>query len=137
MGRIIESDGLRWVSPVLLGWVLAAWPAVASGQEGAPSPLAVPLRVIPPSPGVSQDLFERLGKMEERLDWVTKQNEGLLRENKVLAEKVGTAFRTTSNPGPQDATSPLFGTAPTGGTAAPSGDAGSGLFSPADPGAVS
>src|SRR6266852_3788737 len=120
MSRITEPGRFPWMSLALLGWMLAAWPAVASGQEEAPlPPLTVPLRVVPPSSasGASQELLERLGKMEERLDRVTKQNEDLWRENKVLAEKVG-----------------LFGTAPTGVTAAPPGDAGTGLFSPTDSG---
>jgi phosphate-selective porin OprO/OprP len=73
---------------VLLGWVLAVWPAIALGQEGVPlSPLTAPPWTVPPFPGACQELLERLGKMEERLDWLTKQNEDLLRENKLLAKK--------------------------------------------------
>jgi hypothetical protein len=50
----------------------------------------LPPLTVPPSAGISQQLLDRLGKMEKRLDWVTKQNEDLLRENKVLAEKLET-----------------------------------------------
>src|SRR4051794_8437692 len=95
-----ESGRFRWMSLVPLGWVLAAWPAVARGQEGNPlPPLTAPPRVVPPA--LSQELLERLGKMEERLDRLTKQNEGLLRENRVLAERVEAPFHQISTPGPQ------------------------------------
>jgi phosphate-selective porin OprO and OprP len=88
MSRITGPARFRWTSLVLLGWLLAARPAVALGQEALLlPPLTVPPQPAPPSPGASRDLVERLGKLEERLDWVTKQNEGLLRENKGLADK--------------------------------------------------
>jgi phosphate-selective porin OprO/OprP len=69
---------------MMLGWMLAAWPAIARGQGG----VALPPPTVPPPADASQQLLERLGKMEERLDWVMKQNEDLLRENKALAAKV-------------------------------------------------
>ncbi|HTU16922.1 MAG TPA: porin [Gemmataceae bacterium] len=77
----------HWMS-LMLGWMLAAWPAIALGQEEAPfpPPTASP-QSAPPSLDAYQKLVERLGKMEERVDWVTKQNEDLLRKNKLLAEK--------------------------------------------------
>jgi phosphate-selective porin OprO and OprP len=136
MSRRAQSGRSRWMSLVLLGGTLAAWPAVALGQEGAPLPPTTPVREIPPSPCASQELLERLGKMEERLDWLTKQNEGLLRQNQMLAEKVGVPFRNISDPGPQGViTSAPSGTALTGVTAP--GDVGTGLFSSAGPGATS
>jgi phosphate-selective porin OprO/OprP len=70
------------MSLVLLGWLFTAWPAVA-GQDAAPLPPSTP---VPPT--LSQELLERLGKMEERLDQVTKQNEALWRENQLLGEQV-------------------------------------------------
>jgi phosphate-selective porin OprO and OprP len=80
MTRRAQSGQFRWMSLMLLGWLLAAWPAVALGQEAAPlPPLTTPTTPVP------QDLLERLGKMEERLDQVTKQNEALWRENQRLA----------------------------------------------------
>ena len=49
------------MSLVLLGWTLAAWPAVALGQEGAPlPPVTAPPRVVLLSPGAAQELLERL-----------------------------------------------------------------------------
>src|SRR5262245_42022773 len=87
MSRPTEFGRFRWIS-LMLGWVLATWPATALGQEGAPLPLQTAYPgTIPPFPSASQELFERLGKMEECLDWLTKQNEDLLRENKLLAKK--------------------------------------------------
>jgi hypothetical protein len=88
MPRKARSGPLRWISLVLLGWLLAAWPAVALGQEGAPLPPSTsPPTSVPPS--LSEELLKRLGKLEERLDQVMKQNEALGRENQMLSEQVG------------------------------------------------
>lgn len=88
MSPTTKTARFRWMTPVLLGWLLAAWPVVALGQEGTPlpPPTALP-RSVPPSLYAYQELVERLGKMEACVDWVMKQNEALLRENKLLAEK--------------------------------------------------
>jgi phosphate-selective porin OprO/OprP len=75
------------MSLVLLGWLLAAWAAVALGQESPPLPRPADLPM--PIASSPQELLERLGKMEERLDRLTKQNEALSRENQTLAEQVG------------------------------------------------
>ena len=82
MTRIIDSGRIRWISMVLLGWTLAGHCTDAMGQEGSP-PVA-PDDPIPPT-AVStsepqQELLDRLRKMEQRLDQVTKQNEELSRE---------------------------------------------------------
>jgi phosphate-selective porin OprO/OprP len=124
------------MSLALLGWMLAAWPAVALGQEGAPfSPRTAPTQVVLPSLDASQELRERLDKMEERLDWLTKQNEGLVRENKVLAEMAASPFRKINNPGPPGViVGAQSGTASTGLTAPE--DAGTGGFGSAGAGAA-
>lgn len=84
------SDRFRWISLMLLGTLLAAWPAVALGQTASPlpSPADPPM---PLSPSLSQELLDRLGKMEGRLDQLdqlTKQNEALWRENQTLSGQV-------------------------------------------------
>ena len=82
MMRIIDSGRLRWISMVILGWMLADWPAGAMGQEGSP-PVppadALPRAAVSPS-DAHQELLDRLLKMEQRLDQVTKRNEELSRE---------------------------------------------------------
>jgi phosphate-selective porin OprO and OprP len=79
---------LRGMSLILLGWTLSAWPLFAQVQEGpALPPSTPPQRSVPSSFVASEDIIERLGKMEERLNRVTKQNEDLLHENRVLAEQ--------------------------------------------------
>jgi phosphate-selective porin OprO/OprP len=67
---------------VILGWTLAGWHAGAIGQEGSPPvPPVDPLPRAAVSPaGPQQDLLDRLRKMEDRLDQVTKRNEELTRE---------------------------------------------------------
>src|SRR5580658_5468491 len=92
----------RWMYLVLLGWMLAGMPAVILGQEGNPLPfVTAPHQTVSPSACSTQELLERLRKIEERLDQVSKQNENLLRENKVLAVKAEAPFGTSNNPGPQ------------------------------------
>jgi phosphate-selective porin OprO and OprP len=82
MVRIIESGRLRWVSMAIIGWTLAGWYACAMGQEGSPSvPQASALPRVAVSPSdAHQELLDRLLKMEQRLDQVTKRNEELSRE---------------------------------------------------------
>jgi len=69
-----------------LVWTLAGWCAGAWGQGVSPS--IPPIDALPPtavSPSDSQkELLDRLGKMEQRLDQVTKQNEDLSREVREL-----------------------------------------------------
>jgi hypothetical protein len=73
---------------VILGGLLAAWPAGAVGQEGAPLP---PITDSPwevtASSSAPREVLDRLRKLEQCLDRVTKQNEDLARENKTLAEQ--------------------------------------------------
>ncbi|HEX4588800.1 MAG TPA: hypothetical protein VH120_02645, partial [Gemmataceae bacterium] len=71
---------------VVLGWMAAHLSAPA--QECAPSlPLAVPVKPVSPTGADSEELFHRLSKMEQRLDWLMQQNDALLRENRVLTDK--------------------------------------------------
>jgi phosphate-selective porin OprO/OprP len=125
MSPATKPSKFPWVSLALLGWLLGAGAGVALGQQEGPlPPKADSVRVVLPSSGDSPDILERLGKMEERLDSLTRQNGGLLRENQALAEKAAA--------GRQDATaSPLLGPAPTVMTA-PEG-AGAGLSDPEGP----
>ncbi len=65
-----------------LAWTLAGWCAGAMGQGGSPPipPVdALPSTAVSPS-NVQQELLDRLRRMEERLDQVTKQNEELLQQ---------------------------------------------------------
>jgi phosphate-selective porin OprO/OprP len=82
MTRTIESSRARWISTMTLVWTLAGWCAGAMGQGGS-SPVP-PIDALPPtavSPSDSQRaLLDRLRRMEQRLDQVTKQNEELSRE---------------------------------------------------------
>src|ERR1700687_3280939 len=81
--RRAPSGRFRGMSLMLLGCLLAAWPAVALGQQEAPAPPST-TAPTPAPPVLSPELFERLGKMEERLDRLSKQNESLRRENHML-----------------------------------------------------
>ncbi len=82
MTRSIESVGPRWISLVIVGWMLAGLHQGAKGQEGSPPvpPVAtLPRTAVSPS-NPQQELLDRLRRMEERLDQVTKQNDELSRE---------------------------------------------------------
>ena len=82
MIRTIDSGRLRWISIVALGWMIGDWPSGAMGQEGSPSvpqASALPRAAVSPS-DAHQELLDRLLKMEQRLDQVTKRNEELSRE---------------------------------------------------------
>ena len=82
MTRIIGSSRARWISMMTVVWTLAGWCAGAMGQGESPS--IPPIDAPPPtavSPSDSQrELLDRLSRMEQRLDQVTKQNEELSRE---------------------------------------------------------
>jgi phosphate-selective porin OprO and OprP len=84
--RVIESGRLRWISMIVVGSTFAGWHAGAVAQEG--SPLVPPIDALPStavSPSDSQrELLDRLRRMEERLDQVTKQNEELSQEVREL-----------------------------------------------------
>src|SRR5262249_31813995 len=82
MMRIIGPGRIRWISLVILGWTLAGRSAGAMGQEGSPPvPTGDPLPREAVSPSDPQrELLDRLRRMEERLNQVTKQNEELSRE---------------------------------------------------------
>src|SRR5947209_3375797 len=87
MSRRTDSERFGRMCLVLLGWMLAAWPAVALGQEELTlPPLAARSTAVPPLPGASQELLQRLGKLEERLDALTKQNEARSCENQMPAK---------------------------------------------------
>jgi phosphate-selective porin OprO/OprP len=77
---------------VLLGGMVATWSAPVVAQ-------------VPPAGADSQQFVERLGKMEQRLDWLTQQNNALLQENKLLTEKLGISFPNVGNASPQGITS--------------------------------
>jgi phosphate-selective porin OprO/OprP len=84
--------------------VLAAWlPTAAAQESGAPN--RPPLPSPAPNPGsmplAADALLERLRKVEERLDQVTKQNEDLAQENSVLAGQVQELSRRIGNSRPQ------------------------------------
>src|SRR4051794_28722060 len=83
---VLEAARSRGTSMVILGWMLAAWPAGALGQEVPPwvPPATAPSERIVPAADGHQDILDRLRKMEQRLDGVTKQNQDLLRENATL-----------------------------------------------------
>ena len=76
MTRIIGSCKLRWISMVIVGWMLAGWCTDAPGQDGSSS--VPPVDALPRD--AQQELFDRLLKMEQRLEQVTKRNEELSRE---------------------------------------------------------
>ena len=101
--RIMESGRFRWMSLVILGGMLAGWPAGALGQEGSAAvpPTTNPRPEAAPSSDAYRELLDRLSKMEQRLDQVTKQNGDLSRENKGLAEQVHELSRQISIPGRQ------------------------------------
>jgi phosphate-selective porin OprO/OprP len=84
--RITESGSRRWISTAIIGWTLAGWHAGAMGQEGSPPiPAVAPIPSSVASPSdPQQELLDRLRKMEQRLDQVTKQNEDLSREVREL-----------------------------------------------------
>jgi phosphate-selective porin OprO/OprP len=96
MMRLITSSRFRWICLVTLGWMLAAWPIVALGQEIAPvSPTTQPPATVAPT-DTSQQFRDRLRKLEQRLDLLTRQNDELLRENKLLTEKMDAGDSGTS-----------------------------------------
>ncbi len=77
MMRIMEAGGLRRLCVALLASMFASRPVGARAQDGTPSipPLPDAPRVAAPAAGATnQELLERLLKMEDRLDQVTKQN---------------------------------------------------------------
>ncbi len=83
--------------------VLSTWLPAAAQEAGAPN---LPTPPAPaPNPGSTalpaDALLERLRKVEERLDRVTKQNEDLARENRVLAGQVQQLSRRIGNSRPQ------------------------------------
>jgi phosphate-selective porin OprO/OprP len=83
MMRIMQAGGLRRLRVALLASMLASSSVGARAQDGTPSiaPLPDASRVAAPVAGATnQELLERLLKMEDRLDQVTKQNEQLSRE---------------------------------------------------------
>jgi phosphate-selective porin OprO/OprP len=92
--RTTHAACFRWAYLVVLCCVFAASPAVVRGQQGTPVPS------LPAPAGSPQELLERLGKVEQRLDWVTSQNEALLLENKALTDKSAAPFPDVSNLSP-------------------------------------
>src|SRR5438477_519574 len=114
MSRKTEASRFRWMSWVILAWVLADWSAGARGQEGAPSlpPTTNVSRAVAPSLDPHPELLERLRVMEQRLDRVATRNEILMRENATLAERVQDLARKVSDPARQGGMTPeKYGTA--------------------------
>jgi hypothetical protein len=124
MAHPTKSALFRRLCLALLGGMAAPWSTAAVAQEGALPPPAVPARAASPAGADSRNLLERLGKMEQRLDWLTQQNDALLRENRALTEKAATSFLNLTNHGPEGvASDPQSGTAP-------AGAAGAGMLGP-------
>jgi phosphate-selective porin OprO and OprP len=98
MTRIIDFSKACWISMVIQVWTLVGWQASASGQQGSPPvPPAAPL-----PPDGQPELLDRLRRMEERLDQVTKQNEDLSKE----VQKLKSENRDQSQQAPPVATAP-------------------------------
>jgi len=113
MPRTPQLGRSRWMSLLLLGSILGAWPAIALGQEEVTlPPLIVPHRAVPPSLDPSKALVENPGETAELLDGVTQQNEGLLGEKKAPAKS------DSAGPASAQATAPTAG----GGSVATGGD---------------
>src|SRR5260370_615632 len=119
--RIMKSSMSRWIWRGPLGWMLAYWPARAPGQQASPSlpPTTDPPGAVAPPSDAYQELLDRLGKMEQRLDRVTKQNEDLAHANKTVAEQLRDLSRQIAKPGrPAGMTGDIAGTASSGVTRA-------------------
>jgi phosphate-selective porin OprO/OprP len=102
------SPGAPMVSPMsfarsramflaMLAGTAASWVTPAAAQDAAPL-LPSPPAAVSPAAADCKDLVERLGKMEQRLDWLTRQNNDLLRQNKLLTAKSEAPFRDISDP---------------------------------------
>ena len=82
MMGMIKAAGLRRIGVALLVLIFAGRSVGARAQDGPPSiaPLpGAPVVAAPAAGTTNQELLERLLKMEDRLDQVTKQNEQLLK----------------------------------------------------------
>ena len=82
MMGMIKTTGLRRIGVALLVLIFAGRSVGARAQDGPPSiaPLpSAPVVATPASGTTNQELLERLLKMEDRLNQVTKQNEQLLK----------------------------------------------------------
>jgi hypothetical protein len=86
---------------VLLGVLVAASPAPVRGQENdpPPQPPAIPVQTAPPGWGDTQQLLERLGKLEKGFDGLKQQDDSLRRENQELKEKLGVSIPDLPSPG--------------------------------------
>ena len=81
MVHVMDADGLRRLCVALLVSMLAHWPLGAGARTGRLRYLRCPtLRGSPlrSAGATNQELLERLLKMEDRLNQVTKQNEAAL-----------------------------------------------------------
>jgi phosphate-selective porin OprO/OprP len=102
MSQIMKSGKFRWISVVSLGWLLAGWSAGTPAQEQTPQVLPnidPPRAAVPPSDS-HQELLDRLGKMEQRLEQVTREKARLAFENQTPAERVHDLPRQPGNFGP-------------------------------------
>jgi hypothetical protein len=82
MMRNIDSGRPRWISMAIMVCLLAGCHAGALGQEvtsAVPAVEAIPRTAVSHSE-TQHELLNRLRRMEERLDQVTKHNEELARE---------------------------------------------------------
>jgi phosphate-selective porin OprO and OprP len=120
MVRIHGSWHPIWISAAILSWMFVDWPAGAVGQEEPPAALPImdAPRAFASSSSANQEVVDRLRKMEERLEQVTKQNEQLAREVRELRglnqNRVGAIDEFPAVP-PSDA-GPGSGGADTGGS---------------------
>ena len=110
MVHIMDANGLRRLCVALLVSMFAHWPLGARAQDGIPS--IPPLPEAPPGDApaagaTNQELLERLLKMEDRLNQVTKQNEQLSREVQELRRV--NRDRNAEVDAPGDATRPDAG----------------------------
>src|SRR5437870_4491149 len=119
----IESGQLPWLWALTLGWAL--WPASAFAQQAAPSlpPATKSPQAVAPSSDCYKELLDRLGKMEQRVDRVPKQNAELAHENETLAGQVQDLSHRMGNPDRQGGMTGAMPGAPSSGVTPP-GDAG-------------
>jgi phosphate-selective porin OprO and OprP len=96
----MKSCGFHSLWLATLSWMLVSWPAGALAQQGRPPALTIidAPGPVAPSSDAYQELLDRLGKMGQRLDRVTMQNEDLAHANQTLAEQVRDLSRQITTP---------------------------------------
>jgi phosphate-selective porin OprO/OprP len=81
---------------LLLALIFIAGPAVAFAQTASAPPTTTAAPTSPPESS-SQELLDRLARMEERLNWLTKE-QGLLRENRPSDQDTWCSFSPFDDP---------------------------------------